>query len=179
MRKLSLKSYLEKQMVTLSGLNSKSLYRSSAMSEKNARLKDTVVLYLMLFVKDDLKWHLLNKYSYLSPGCEKLAGITQENAESFLEEGSLSNYRTIYENYLNIVSTHDNENRIKQMMYDRIVQLQAEKGISNYAVYKALKLNPGNANAFLKNADVSKLSLDTVRRILEFVNQYRSPESAA
>lgn len=179
MRKLSLKSYLEKQMVTLSGLNSKSLYRSSAMSEKNARLKDTVVLYLMLFVRDDLKRHLLNKYPYLSSGCEKLTGITQENAERFLEDDSLSEYRTIYENYLNTIGTHDNENRIKRMMYQRIVQLQAEKGISNYAVYKALKLNPGNANAFLKNADVSKLSLDTVRRILEFVNQYRSPESAA
>ena len=61
MRKLSLKSYLEKQMVTLSGLDSKSLYRFSAMSEKNARLKDTVVLYLMLFVKDDLKRHLLKR----------------------------------------------------------------------------------------------------------------------
>ena len=155
MRKLSLKSYLEKQMVTLSGLNSKSLYR------------------FMLFVKDDLKRHLLNKYPYLLPGCEKLSGITPENAESFLADDSLGEYRTIYENYLNTISTHDNENRIKQMMYDRIVLLQQEKRITNYAVYKALKLNPGNANAFLKNGDVSKLSLDTVRRILEFVNQFQ------
>lgn len=179
MRKLSLKSYLEKQMVTLSGLNSKSLYRFSAMSEKNVRLKDTVVLYLMLFVKEDLKRHLLNKYPCLSSGCEKLNGITLENAERFFAEDSLSEYRTIYENYLNTISTHDNENHIKRMMHDRIVQLQREKSISNYAVYKALKLNPSNANAFLKNGDVSKLGLDTVRRILEFVNQYRSPESAA
>ena len=179
MRKLSLKSYLEKQMVTLSGLNSKSLYRFSAMSEKNARLKDTVVLYLMLFVKEDLKRYLLNKYPYLSSGCEKLTGITPENAERFLTDDSLSEYRTIYENYLNTIGSHDSENRIKRMMYQRIVQLQAEKGITNYAIYKALKLNPGNANAFLKNGDVSKLSLDTVRRILEFVNQYHSPESAA
>ena len=65
------------------------------------------------------------------------------------------------------------------MMFQRIAQLQQEKEITNYAVYKALNLNPGNTNAFLKNGDVSKLSLDTVRRILEYVNQYRSPESAA
>lgn len=179
MRKLSLKSYLEKQMVTLSGLNSKSLYRFSALSEKNARLKDTVVLYLVLFVKEDLKRHLLNKYPYLSSGCEKLNGITQENVENFLADDSLSEYRTIHGNYLNTICLHDNENRIKQMMYQRIVQLQHEKEITNYAIYKALKLNPGNANAFLKNGDVSKLGLDTVRRILEFVNQYHSPENAA
>lgn len=179
MRKLSLKSYLEKQMVTLSGLNSKSLYRFSALSEKNARLKNTVVLYLMLFVKEDLKRHLLNKYPYLSSGYEKLSGITPENVESFLTDDPLSEYRTIYENYMNTIGKQDNENRMKRIMYDRIVLLQQEKEITNYAVYKALNLNPGNANAFLKNGDVSKLSLDTVRRILEFVNQYRSPESAA
>ena len=179
MRKLSLKSYLEKQMIALSGLNSKSLYRFSAQSEKNARLKDTVALYLMLFVNDDLKRHLLKKYPYLSSGCEKLSGITQENAESFLENDSLSEYRTIYENYLNRVNKQANEDEIKRMMHRRIAQLQREKGITNYAVYKALKLNPGNANAFLKNGDVSKLSLDAVRRMAEFVNQYHSPESAA
>ena len=179
MRKLSLKSYLERQMVMLSGLNSKSLYRFSALSENNARLKDTVVLYIMLFVKKDLKRHLLNKYPYLRSGCEKLDGITQDNAESFLADNSLSEYRTIYENYLNTIGAHDNENRIKQMMHQRIVLVQQQKGISNYAIYKNLRLNSGNVNAFLKNSDVSKLSLDTVRRILGFVNQYHSPESAA
>ncbi len=179
MRKLSLKSYLEKEMISLSGLNSKSLYRFSALSEKNARLKDTVVLYLMLFVKEDLKRHLLNKYPHLLSGCEKLNGISTENRECFLEGDSLSEYRTIYENYLNRINKQANEDKVKRMMYQRIVQLQQEKDITNYAVYKTLKLNPGNANAFLKNGDVSKLSLDTVRRILEFVNQYRSPKSAA
>lgn len=179
MRKLSLKSYLEKEMVTLSGPNSKSLYRFSALSEKNARLKNTVVLYLMLFVKEGLKRHLLNKYPYLSSGCQKLSGITTENIENFLEGNSLSEYRTIYENYLNRINKQANEDKVKHMMFQRITELQQEKGITNYAVYKALNLNPGNANAFLKNGDVSKLSLDTVRRILEFVNQYSSPESAA
>ena len=179
MRKLSLKSYLEKQMIMLSGLNSKSLYRFSAMSENNARLKDTVVLHLMLFVKADLKRHLLNKYPYLLTGCEKLAGITPENAESFLEDDFLSEYNTIYENYQNVIHKQAHENEVKRAMYHKIQLLQREKGITNYAIYKSLKLNPGNANAFLKNGNVSKLSLDTVRRILEFVNQYRSSESAA
>ena len=86
MRTLSLKSYLEKEMAALSGLNSKSLYRFSAHSENNARLNDTVVLYLMLFVKEDLKRHILNKYPYLRSGCDRLFGITQENLSRFLEE---------------------------------------------------------------------------------------------
>ena len=33
-----------------------------------------------------------------------------------------------------------------------------KKGITNYRIYKALNLNPGNVNAFLKNASTSKMS---------------------
>lgn len=179
MRTLSLKSYLEKEMAALSGLNSKSLYRFSAHSENNARLNDTVVLYLMLFVKEDLKRHILNKYPYLRSGCDRLFGITQENLSRFLEEEKRSEYKTIYENYLNRIGKVDNENNIKQMMHLRITEFQKEKSITNYAIYKNLHLNSGNANAFLKHGDVSKLSLATVRRILEYVNQYMKPKDAA
>ena len=56
----------------------------------------------------------------------------------------------------------------------RIVELQEEKGITNYRIYKSLNLNPGNVNAFLKNGDVSKMGLNTVRKILEFVNDHHS-----
>ena len=173
MRKLTLKSYLEKEMVNLSGINSKSLYRFSALSRKNARLKDTVELYLVLFVKDDLKSHLLKKYPFLKTGCEMLDGLTQENIEEFLSDKSLSAYKTIYNNYLNRITLHENENKLKQIMHEKIVLQQKKKSISNYAIYKNLNLNPGNTNAFLKNGDASKLSLSVVRRILEYVNKAR------
>ena len=65
------------------------------------------------------------------------------------------------------------------MMHLRITEFQKEKSITNYAIYKNLHLNSGNANAFLKHGDVSKLSLATVRRILEYVNQYMKPKDAA
>lgn len=57
-------------------------------------------------------------------------------------------------------------------MQKKIVDVQMKKGITNYRIYKALNLNPGNVNAFLKNADTSKVGLDTVRNILVFVNNY-------
>ena len=53
-----------------------------------------------------------------------------------------------------------------------IVEVQSEKGITNYRIYKALNLNPGNVNAFLKCGDVSKVGVNTARKILGFVNQY-------
>ena len=84
---------------------------------------------------------------------------------------SLREYRTIYENYLNQKNAKQNEDKIKALMQKRIVEVQAEKGISNYRIYKALNLNPGNVNAFLKNGDTGKVGIDTARRMLAYVNQ--------
>ena len=57
-------------------------------------------------------------------------------------------------------------------MYRRISEVKQAKCVTNYRIYKELNLNPGNVNAFLKNEDISKVSLDTARKILTFVNEY-------
>lgn len=58
------------------------------------------------------------------------------------------------------------------MMYNKISEVKQAKCVSNYRIYKELNLNPGNVNAFLKNEDTSKVSVDTARKILAFVNDY-------
>ena len=65
-----------------------------------------------------------------------------------------------------------NTDKIKAIMYSKIVEVKNLKNITNYRIYTTLKLNPGNANAFLKNGDISKVSLNTTRQILQFVNEY-------
>ena len=54
----------------------------------------------------------------------------------------------------------------------KISEVKEAKSVSNYRIYKEMNLNPGNVNAFLKNEDTSKVSLDTARKILAFVNEY-------
>ena len=54
----------------------------------------------------------------------------------------------------------------------KISEVKEAKSVSNYRIYKTMNLNPGNVNAFLKNEDTSKVSLDTARKILAFVNEY-------
>lgn len=57
-------------------------------------------------------------------------------------------------------------------MCRRISKVKQAKCVTNYRIYKELNLNPGNVNAFLKNENTSKVSLDTARKILAFVNDY-------
>lgn len=58
------------------------------------------------------------------------------------------------------------------MMYLRITETIKLKNITNYRIYTNLNLNLSNANMFLKNGDVSKVSLDTTKQILQFVNEH-------
>lgn len=166
MRELTFKSYLMRQMGELTGLKSSSLYRFASLSENNARLKDVLCLYLSLYVEEKLRNQLTKKYSYLSTAYKALEGKTPEQFDD-----SLSKYKTIYENYQNLVNKKLNEDKIKLMMQKRIVEIQQKNGISNYRIYKTLNLNPGNVNAFLKNADLNKVSLITARNMLSFVNK--------
>lgn len=166
MRELTFKGYLEQQLCELSDCQSKSLYKFARLAENNARLKDVLCLYLSIYVEEKLKDQLTKKYSYLSKNCERLYGKVPEQFDD-----TLSEYKTIYDSYLNKKNSKKNDDMLKELMQKRIVELKDEKGISNYRIYKELNLNPGNVNAFLKNADVSKVGLNTVRRMLAFVNQ--------
>ena len=163
MRELSFKGYLQQQLCELSNYDSKSLYKFARLAESNARLKNTLCLYLNYYVSEKLKKQLCKKFPYLIEECDRLNGVAVEDID-------LSEYKTIYENYLNYKNRKQNEDKIKLLMQKRIVEVQQEKGITNYRIYKALNLNPGNVNAFLKNGDTGKVGLDTVRRMLAYVN---------
>ena len=163
MRELTFKGYLQKQLCVLSDCNSKSLYKFARLADNNARLRDALCVYLHFYVSKKLKSQLRKRFDYLKP-------LSTLNPEQLTQ--SQSEYRTIYENYLNKKNAKQNDDKLKAMMQKRIVEVQAEKGITNYRIYKALDLNPGNVNAFLKYGDVSKVGLNTARKMLGFVNQY-------
>lgn len=172
MRELTFKGFLLSQLQELSGLNSTSLYTFSHLSCHNARLKDVLTLYLVMYTEENLKDKLLKKFKYLNSSCEKLEGLNDDNAEIYLQKDSLSEYRTVYNNYLYQRNRKEQENKLKKMMCVKISKVKATKCMSNYRIYKEMNLNPGNVNAFLKNEDTSKVSLDTARKILTFVNEY-------
>lgn len=172
MRELTFKGYLLSQFQELSGFNSTSLYAFSQLACNNARLKDVLSLYLIMYTEENLRNKLLKKFDYLNSACEKLKGLDDNNVETYLQNDSLSEYRTVYDNFLYQRNRKEQEDRLKMMMYKKISEVKQAKCVSNYRIYKELNLNPGNVNAFLKNEDTSKVSVDTARKILAFVNNY-------
>ena len=172
MREWTLKGYLMAQLQALSEYNGVSLYAFSAMAKTNARLKDVLCMYLTLYVDEPLKTRLVKKYAYLSALCQSLDGLTEDTIVAFLADDQLSAYRTVYDNFCYQRDRQEKEDALKRMMYEKIAERKREKNMSNYRIYSQLHLNPGNINAFLKNGDVSKVSLHTTRQILAYVNEY-------
>ena len=70
-------------------------------------------------------------------------------------------------------NAYERDRRVKELMRKRIVALQNEKHVTTYRICKDLQLNNSNINAWLKKGNETKAALETARRILEYVEQYK------
>ena len=64
----------------------------------------------------------------------------------------------------------ERDRRVKSLLRERILQVQQEKGVSTYRICRDLGLNNSNINCWLKHGCDEKVSLDTARRIAEFLS---------
>ena len=80
-----------------------------------------------------------------------------------------SGYMKVWKSYLSEKNRTAADGQTKLLMRRKIVRLQDQKQVTNYRLYTGLKLNPGNLNAYLKHGDGSKLSLDTSRKVLKYL----------
>ena len=81
-----------------------------------------------------------------------------------------SSYHKVWRSYLAQKNRKDTDAKAKELMRQRILAMQADKGVSNNRICEELDLNPGNVNDWLKNGAGEKVSLTTARRTFEFVN---------
>ena len=170
MRKLSFRGFLARYLQELSGQSSLRLSQLARLAEgENPRLREPLLLYaavagaahaLLAALQDD---KLRAEYERL---------LMLDNLEELLlvDDSRLpKRYCKVYRSYLSVRDRQDADDHTKQLMWQKAKKLQSEKQVSNYRVYTDLQLNPGNANAFLKNGDPSKVSLNTAREVLRYL----------
>jgi len=172
MRQLTFKGYLEQYVRRLATEETNSLHKLAKDAINNHRLRAPLFLYALS--KDKLEVLLkATKDNVLNAHYTELATkYSSDNMMIALMDGDTSlneNYHKVYNSYVrkrDMVKTHE---RAKMSMRDKIRSLQQEKGVSNYRLYKDLELNPGNVNNFLKNGVVSKLSRNTAKRMISYL----------
>lgn len=64
------------------------------------------------------------------------------------------------------------ENKIKADLLAIIKEMKEQKKITTYRIYTDLKINMGNCNKLFKDNDVTKIALDTLKKIETYVKNY-------
>lgn len=172
MRRLTFCGFLKDYVKKLSLSNSNDFYKLAAEVRQNFRLFEPLFLYALSTGKIELLLKA-TKDQELHEQFVQLANMINFNVHDVDWEEQTRNlgerYSKVYRSYVSVRDMPETKNNTKLLMHNRIVQLQAEKKISNYRLYSDLKLNPSNVNAFIKNADTKKLSLANARKILEYL----------
>ena len=81
-------------------------------------------------------------------------------------------YHKVWKSYQSRKNRAQVDDHTKELMRQKVKRLQEKNGVTNYRIYTDLKLNPGNLNAWLKQGDSDKVSLETARRTLRYVEAY-------
>ena len=165
MREQHFINYLKFYLQDVSGLKSINIHKLVLKMKKNYRIRDSLILYSALSDKRKV----LNQYTNNKYECV-LNKLTQDNFLS--NEFDDYEFKKIYTSYTRKIKYYEYSNITKTKAHENIIKIMGEKGISNYRVYKDLKLNPGNINDYLTNGNVKKVSRNTVKTIFNYVYNY-------
>ena len=170
MRELTIKGFISSYVEELSYSGTSSIIKLVKELDRNPRLLEPLVLHAILSGMPQ-RINEKNPFFY----AEYVQMHNRISNEAFLLEKTEElpeRYRKVVEAYKYKVNRFKNDNHTKLLMRERIIQIQYQKGITNYRIYTDLQLNPGNVNSFLKNGAADKLALDVVRDIWNFVKDY-------
>ncbi len=173
MRELTFAGFLRRYVreLSMSGTNSVSKLAREA-AKYNYRLREPLLLYALFSDNSALLRSSIDNEALLEQFDAIFDQYTKAQMLQALKENdpSLSaEYRKVWRSYLAQKNRRETDAQTKELIRQRILSMQKEKGVSNYRIYKTLGLNPGNINDWLKNGAGEKVSLTTARKAFEYV----------
>lgn len=176
MRELTFRGFLTQYVRQLSEQETNSLYKLAAEAgSSNPRLREPLLLYAVYSQKQDVLL-LATKDTALREQYSRLVlRFTMEAMTELLEQESPlleSEYHKVWRSYQSRKNRGQADSHSKELMRKKVKRLQERTGVTNYRIYTDLKLNPGNLNAWLKHGDSDKVSLETARRTLRYVEAF-------
>lgn len=174
MRELTFKGFLATYVRQLSQADTNSLYKLAAeAASDNPRLCEPLFLYAMYSGKLAVLLQAAKDPS-LRSAYKDMEQYTVDQMTILLENGSSTlrnEYHKVWSSYLSQKNRGQADDHTKELIRKKVKRLQDRYGISNYRIYTDLHLNPGNLNAWLKHGHSNRVSLDTARRTLRYIEQ--------
>lgn len=182
MRELTFRGFLTQYVRQLSEQETNSLYKLAAEAgSSNPRLQEPLFLYAVYSQKQDVLLQA-TKVPVLRAEYHRLASLytADEMTELFEQASPLlpPEYHKVWRSYQSRKNRAQADDHTKELMRQKVKRLQEKNGVTNYRIYTDLKLNPGNLNAWLKHGDSDKVSLETARRTLRYVETHSAQSRA-
>lgn len=176
MRELTFKGFLSWYVKQLSMQDSNSIFKLVAEAVGcNPRLQEPLLLYALYSDKQNILLQaskgcdLYDDYRYLLSqyDVDEMTELLKTSSPVLPDE-----YHKVWRSFLCLKNRREADNHTKELMRQKVKRLQEKSGITNYRIYTDLSLNPGNVNAWLKHGEADKVSLDTARRVLSYLENY-------
>lgn len=172
MRRLTFAGFLKNYVKELSFSGSESIFRlCEEASDKNARLREPLLLFAAFGGKQKLLLHAAGKYGLSDFYGDLLFCGAEEWEEKFSKRKAPENYQKVWDSFEVRKNRLQTENETKEWMREKVLRLQKHCRVSNYRLYTDLKINPGNMNDWLKNGTASKISLQTARAAVHYLEE--------
>ena len=178
MRELTFKGFLAQYVKRLSKFDTNSLYKlAEEASSDNARLREPLFLFALYSGKQKVLLQATKDQSLLAEYQEMVSLYSADQMTQLFEDNASvlpNEYHKVWRSFQSQKNRGQSDDQTKELMRLKVRRLQEQCGVSNYRIYTDLKLNPGNVNAWLKHGVADKVSLDTARRTLRYIEGYLS-----
>lgn len=181
MRELTFRGFLAQYVRQLSEQETNSLFKLAAQAgSSNPRLREPLFLYAVYSQKQDVLLQATKEPELYTEYHRLVSLYTADEMTQLLEQVSPllpAEYHKVWRSYQSRKNRGQADDHTKELMRQKVKRLQEKYSVTNYRIYTDLKLNPGNLNAWLKHGDSDKVSLETARRTLRYVEAYGVQQS--
>lgn len=176
MRELTFKGFLARYVKQLSKSNTNSLYKlAEEASGDNPRLKEPLLLLALYSGKQTVLLQAAKDQKLFAEYQRMVSQYSVDQMTQMFEDSASAlpnEYHKVWSSFQFQKNRGQSDDHTKELMRLKVKKLQEQCGVSNYRIYTDLKLNPGNVNAWLKHGAADKVSLETARTILHYVEKY-------
>ena len=172
MRRLTFKGFLESYVKYLAAEDTVDLTRLASVVSGEPRLAEPLVLWAVVTGRGARLAELLEE----KPLAAEVRAVERLAEAGRLEETLAAagpelrpEYVKAWRSYVSRRDAASRDARLKLEARQRVLALEAEKGVTRYRMAKALGLNPGNLSAFLVQGNASKLSLDKAFQLVRYL----------
>jgi len=174
-RRLTLSGFLESYVRYLSGEDTLSLPRLVALLPEEPRLVEPLLLWAAVTNRSGRLARLLAEDSDLLADLRLLVSLSAvgrlEDALASEDSRLRPEYAKAWRSYVVRRDAPARDARLKLKARERVLALEAQKGVSRYRLAKDLGLNPGNLHAFLSHGDPRKLGLEKACQLVEYLEE--------